>query len=407
MSGFFSKDDVIGLHKGITKGKPIGCASCGLYRQCLSPKMQAHGQGKLSILTWAEAPGEDEDKRGKQLVGKIGTYYRGCLGKYGIDLDRDTVKINSINCRPPDNRMPKPNEIQACKVRCYSVLHETRPKAVFLLGGVAIESYFGHRTDIGGGITMWRGWQIPDRENNCWVFPMFHPSYVLRNEKVNPAVETVFLNDLEHAIQHYQDPFPAWKPEEECIEILFSIDDVLERLDRVARQFHNPIAFDFETTGLRPIARGHHIVACSIATGFDHAFAFQLNDVNIERLLKRILVDPEIKKVAQNMKFEDMWSRAVLNCTPQAWYWDTMYGEHVLDNRRGTKNLEFQAAKTLGFFNFKGATDEYLASNEKNANGFNRIYDAPMRDVLKRCALDSLTEYRIATLQWKQFEGLK
>jgi len=405
MSGFFSKDEIVGINRGAS-GKTIGCASCGLYRSCKSPKMKPHGEGKKEILIWAEAPGEKEDKLGKQLVGKPGLYLRRLLKRNKIDIDRDCIKINSVNCHPPDSRNPKPKEIQACRNRILKVIKKYKPKAIFLLGNIAIDSCFGHRVSVGTGIYSWRGWQIPDQDHKCWIFPMYHPAYVKKAAHGNQVIETIFEMDLKNAIDHYQDDFPEWKDPESCIEILTSPKQILPKLEEINRGFINPIAFDYETTGLRPIAKGHHIVTLSIATDRDNAFAFPFDDINVERIWGRILKNPNIKKIAHHMKFEDMWTRHIMNIIPEGWLWDTMYGSHTLDNRRGCNDLEFQSIVNFGIMDFKDATGEFLKGTEKHANSFNRIYEANMKDVLKRNALDSLLEYRLAEVQWEKRKKL-
>ena len=62
---------------------------CKLHTQCMSPRMEYTGDGRLRILVVAEAPGEEEDRRGIQLVGKSGKLLRTTLELMGLDLDKD------------------------------------------------------------------------------------------------------------------------------------------------------------------------------------------------------------------------------------------------------------------------------------------------------------------------------
>ena len=69
------------------------CGLCGLYKNCISPKMPPTGKGRKKILIVAEAPGEEEDKRNTQLIGRAGKYTRRVLKTLNIDLDIDCRKV--------------------------------------------------------------------------------------------------------------------------------------------------------------------------------------------------------------------------------------------------------------------------------------------------------------------------
>jgi len=109
------------------------CPACKLYENCLSPKMEIGGDGEKGILVVAEAPGADEDELGTQLVGDAGEHLSAMLERLGIDLHRDCWKVNAVNCRPPGNRTPKDNEIQACRPKVYEALRK-QPSVVLVLG---------------------------------------------------------------------------------------------------------------------------------------------------------------------------------------------------------------------------------------------------------------------------------
>ena len=109
MKGFFN----LPQQSKETKGKILGCSSCGLFQSVLSPKMQAFGNFEKGILNIGEAPGETEDRKGKQWQGKVGRLLRDTYDSLGIDLFEDCLNINAINCRPTDkhgaNRPPSSN----------------------------------------------------------------------------------------------------------------------------------------------------------------------------------------------------------------------------------------------------------------------------------------------------------
>ena len=145
--GFFTKEEI--KPNSYQPRQHASCFTCGLYKTCQSPKMKTTGEGKRGILVWAEAPGEKEDRRGEQLVGKAGTLARRALSKLSVDLDEDCWKLNSVNCRPVDskgnNRPPTNDEIDACRPMVWKEVMRLKPKAILLMGGIAVESFLGHR----------------------------------------------------------------------------------------------------------------------------------------------------------------------------------------------------------------------------------------------------------------------
>ena len=136
MNDFFSKEEIAGFselepikkRRAATKQRPLTCNDCGLYRKCESPKMKPHGKFKRQGMIWGEAPGETEDLKGRQFVGKAGKRIRDTLDKFDVSFDRDCVAINSIDCRPTDkkgnNRTPTTTEIKACYSRKVEALEK-------------------------------------------------------------------------------------------------------------------------------------------------------------------------------------------------------------------------------------------------------------------------------------------
>ena len=82
MEGFFSKKETESISR--PDGKSISCISCGLSKECKSPKMEPFGNFKKKILNIGEAPGEVEDVRGKPFQGKTGQLLRRTYEKLGM-----------------------------------------------------------------------------------------------------------------------------------------------------------------------------------------------------------------------------------------------------------------------------------------------------------------------------------
>lgn len=377
-----------------------GCGACGLHKTCISPKMKPMGQGEKKILYISDAPGAAEDKKGVQLAGQAGRLVRQVLKKDNINFDRDCLRINAINCRPPNDDYDAV-QIEYCRPSVLKVIKEFQPKLIITVGSAAFRSIVGHRyPGKVGKLMKWRGHAIPDRDYGCWIVPTYHPNHVIKMDH-NAAVQLLFDNDHRMAIEALNHPLPSYHHrEKDFVEILWTDREAIRYMSHIMRE-PTMIAFDYETTGLKPHARGHQIVSCAISTGPEHAVAFMVTP-RIMPTMAKMLKDPRIKKVAANMKFEDSWSRVHLDTKVYGWVWDTMVCQHVLDNRSASTSLKFQAYVRYGIIDYDSHISPYLASKEtNNANAFNQIHKIDHTDLLVYNGIDSMLEYRLACDQMK------
>lgn len=396
MPGFFSQKEITPIHKQITS-----CLSCGLLDKCKSPKMEPYGEFKRQIMVIGEAPGDVEDSVGKPWQGKTGKLLQATLSSLGYDLFYDCISINAARCRPSDgkggNRAPTDNELQACRRFVIQDIQRYKPKVIILLGNAALQSVIGVNfpKEI-GSIHKWRGWQIPDQDFKAWICPTFHPSYVDREDSTE--VTTVWKSDLREALDKYKEKFPVIA--EPRIEELFD----LSPLDTIE---NCTIAFDYETTGLKPHAAGHRIVSASVATGPDFAYAFLMPDTRSKLApFLRLLARDNVQKMAHNMKFEQMWSVVRLRQSVINWRWDSLLAAHILDNRTGVAGLKFQTYVNFGIADYASDVAPYITSTDgkDGANSKNRIESllrvpGGKQSLLRYNALDSIYEYMLAMRQ--------
>ena len=127
-----------------------------------------------------EAPGFHEDKNGVPFVGQAGKLLETLLN--GIGLSRADVYIaNVLKCRPPGNRDPQPEEIEACESHLFHQIELIRPTLVATLGNFATKLLSGKPT----GITRVHG--IPQQVmlggNEVVLYPLYHPAAALRSTK--------------------------------------------------------------------------------------------------------------------------------------------------------------------------------------------------------------------------------
>ena len=379
-------------------GKTYSCISCGLYQFCKTPKMAPYGNFKKKILNIGEAPGEVEDSTGRPFQGPTGKALARMYKSLGIDLFEDCLNINAINCHPEGNSTPDNYEIECCRQIVFDVIDKYKPKVIILLGNSAIYSVIGHRwkKDL-GGVSKWRGWQIPDQDFETWICPTFHPSFIERSDSEDISI--IWKSDLKKALEKLNDPFPKYK--EPTIEYIEDLSPL--------RSIKGPIAFDYETTGLKPHAEGHRIICAAVANTPNHVFSFMMPSTREGRKpFLELLANPKVGKMAQNIKYEDTWSEVRLRQSVESWEWDTMQASHILDNRPGVTGLKFQTYVQFGIIDYASEISPFLqATDNSNGNALNKIGEllklpGGQEKLLHYCALDAVFEYRLAILQQSQ-----
>jgi DNA polymerase len=394
MEGFFTKKEIGTVNPD---GRSYTCVSCGLFQTCNSPKMEAYGNFKKGILNIGEAPGRVEDKEGKPFQGKTGSLLNHVYKRLGIDLFEDCININAINCYPGEDHEPSNYEVDCCRRIVMKVIEKYKPKIIVVLGGAALYSIIGDRwsKDL-TGITKWRGWTIPDQDLKTWIFPTFHPSFVARTN--SKEVDTIWEQDLEQAIRTlHNNPFPVY------VEPKITILKDLTPLNDITKGF---VAIDYETTGIKPHGAGHKIISASVAVDENNVYAFLMPESRRELSpWINLLKNPNVSKMAHNMKFEEAWSVERLRTNVVPWVWDSMLASHLLDNRPGISGLKFQTYVQFGIIDYSSDTSPYLqAVDNTNANSINKIESllkipGGTERLLKYNALDSVFEYRLAMKQ--------
>ena len=129
------------------------------------------------MMLIGEAPGYYEDQKGEPFVGKAGQLLDKIFISVGLSRKKDVYICNTLKCRPPDNRDPLPEEKEACRAYLDAQIEILKPRIILLCGKVALSSMLN--TSI--GITRVRGKWF-DGPFGSKMMPIFHPSYLLRND---------------------------------------------------------------------------------------------------------------------------------------------------------------------------------------------------------------------------------
>lgn len=144
----------------------------------------SRGNPQAKLLIIGEAPGPQENIQGKPFVGRAGQLLDKILQSANFDSEKDLYITNSVFRLPPGEdgkafRKPTDAEINYYRPYVFEIIRFIDPLIMLLTGNVACQSILGKT-----GITTLRGkWsQVQGR----WVMPIFHPSYLLRNQSRDP-----------------------------------------------------------------------------------------------------------------------------------------------------------------------------------------------------------------------------
>ncbi|QSJ18488.1 uracil-DNA glycosylase [Nostoc sp. UHCC 0702] len=170
---------------------------CNQCHRCELGKTRTHavvGRGNLKalIMIVGEAPGQNEDETGLPFVGKSGQLLEKILASVNLSTEEDIYIANINKCRPPNNRVPTPDEMAACKPYLLEQIRLVDPKIILLTGATAVKGITGDKR----GITKIRGQWLEWEERLC--MPIFHPSYLLRNpSKEKGAPKWLMWQDIQ------------------------------------------------------------------------------------------------------------------------------------------------------------------------------------------------------------------
>jgi uracil-DNA glycosylase len=164
------------------------CVKCKLSKT-RTQVVYGVGNPNADLMFIGEAPGRDEDLQGEPFVGRAGQLLTDIIK--AMKLTRDDVYIaNVIKCRPPENRNPEPDEMDACRPYIRRQVEIIKPRVIVTLGRFALQSL----TEKAYGITSVRGQWL--EYNGVKVMPTYHPAYLLRN----PAAKKDVWSDMKSVI---------------------------------------------------------------------------------------------------------------------------------------------------------------------------------------------------------------
>jgi uracil-DNA glycosylase family 4 len=372
----------------------LGCKACPLNQT--PGKIDATGATKPEIYVLGEAAGAREEEERKQFVGKAGKLLRSLMPREALPLVRWN---NTLNCHPPKNRNPTPQETACCRPRVIGDIAKSKPPMIWGFGDVPLRWISGF-----SGIANWRGRRMPVKigDHTTWYYPFVHPSWLGRIARDNgkefgSEEERMTLFDLERAFNDLDDlPPPVVHTPEMAkanVECITDIDQISKALQWAAKQPH--VGLDYETNRKRPYSEGAKILTAAVGTQ-KQAFAFPIEHpgacytkaqtAQVRELWTRFLIHAGCAKVVHNLAFELEWSGVFFGIeTIRARRWiDTANAASILDERTGRK-------RKSGPFSLEFLIQQYFGFNVKKVSNVDRknLETTPLDTVLLYNGIDS------------------
>ena len=168
------------------------CNACSLCKERAQVVM---GQGVMqpAIMVIGEAPGDPEDRQGLPFVGTTGILLDNMLSAIGSSRATDVYMTNSVKCRPPSNRNPRPAEIAACRPFLMRQIELVRPFSILALGRFAAQTLLGGEAQLAEMRD--KPFSINHAGLDIPVVVSFHPGHLLHH----PSDKAHSWRDLQRA----------------------------------------------------------------------------------------------------------------------------------------------------------------------------------------------------------------
>jgi uracil-DNA glycosylase len=159
------------------------CTRCDLAKS-RTQAVPGDGPANAQIMFVGEAPGFYEDQQGRPFVGAAGQLLNELLGQAGVKRE-DVYITNVVKCRPPQNRDPQPDEIEACRIWLDEQINLIKPKVIVTISRYAMARWFPNKkiSEIHGKA---------QRFGDLVVVAMYHPAAALHQHSLRQVLEEDF-----------------------------------------------------------------------------------------------------------------------------------------------------------------------------------------------------------------------
>ena len=203
MKLFEKSEDLSKLSYKEVKAIAEKCKKCALSKG-RTKVVFGHGPVPCNLMLIGEGPGEQEDLQGLPFVGRAGQLLTKIFESVNIDREKETYITNIVKCRPPGNRAPQANEVEACFPYLEAQIRLIKPKIILLAGSPATKAVLKINEPMSKIRGKWH--KIPGTDISA--MPVFHPSYLLRNQskaKGSPKWQTwEDFKEVKNALDYFK-----------------------------------------------------------------------------------------------------------------------------------------------------------------------------------------------------------
>lgn len=159
------------------------CVKCRLS-ESRTNAVPGEGPSHARVMIVGEGPGGNEDKQGRPFVGAAGKNLERLLEKAGLTRS-DVFITNTVKCRPPANRRPRKDELEACHPYLRRQIETLKPRLIVLLGDTALKEFFPDSglSQLHGRVT---------KRGDMVFFPTYHPASMIYNQSLALTLDEDF-----------------------------------------------------------------------------------------------------------------------------------------------------------------------------------------------------------------------
>jgi uracil-DNA glycosylase family 4 len=206
------------------------CTKCPQLAAARHTVVFGSGNADADLMFVGEAPGANEDKQGLPFVGQAGRLLDTLLGEIGLTR-ADVFVVNTLKCRPPGNRDPLPQEIDACQDYLFRQLELIEPRVVCTLGNFATKLLRADPT----GITRLHGREEVRKigPRRVRLYPIYHPAAALYTPKMLEVLREDFARiPALLALEPPDQPEPEPQAAEPEVELVIPEPEIVAEAER-------------------------------------------------------------------------------------------------------------------------------------------------------------------------------
>ena len=181
------RNEIVGASTYPELRKRLAESDC---RRCPLSEKRTHivvdrGNPEAPIVVIGEGPGEQEDLQGQAFVGKAGQLLDKIMEAVGLDTNRHMLILNVVKCRPPENRTPRGEEVEACLPYLQRQIALVKPKVVLLLGATSLKHIDPSKKEFSMANEAGRFFTLGDYPGVQFMV-LYHPAALLYNARLKP-----------------------------------------------------------------------------------------------------------------------------------------------------------------------------------------------------------------------------